>query len=137
MDTYAAVQWATQRAATVLPMAQAEARGMGLEFDGTTPGAIEALRECLKAYRKAWESISRRDQGEVIETPHAPSVATMQQAKPKTLRQVFELWKGVKKRSDDSIRACERALVLLEKRTGNTPVQQLTRAQGDDFRSWL
>lgn len=137
MDAHAATQWASQRAATVLPMALAEAREMGLEFDAKTPGAIEALRECLKAYRKAWEDISRRDAGDVVETPKTATAATVQQARPATLRHVFERWKGVKKRSDDSVRACERALILFEQRTENTPVQQLTRAQGDDFRSWL
>lgn len=42
-----------------------------------------------------------------------------------------------KARSKDSLRACERALALFEERSGNTPVAAITRAQGDDFRSWL
>jgi integrase len=33
--------------------------------------------------------------------------------------------------------ACERALKLFEQHTGNPPIQQITRAQGDSFRSWL
>jgi hypothetical protein len=70
----AATQMALQRVASVLPLAQAEARKLGLEFDGKTPGALAALRECLKSYRKAWQSIRMRDLGEVLETlsPQSP-----------------------------------------------------------------
>jgi integrase len=137
MDAHAAMQMAVQRVAAVLPMAQAEGRKLGFDFHPKTPGALDALRECLKAYRKAWKDITQRDQGEVVETPEPPTQREAQQAKPVKLRDVFERWKGVKRRSEDSVRACERALMLFEERTGNTPVQKITRAQGDDFRAWL
>lgn len=137
MNAHAAMQMATQRAAAVLPLAQAEARKLGFAFDAKTPGALDALRACLKAYRKAWQQIALRDQGEVIETPAAPTRREARRAKPVSLRDVFTRWKASKPRSPDSIRACERALALFEKRTGNTPVQNITRDQGDDFRAWL
>jgi integrase len=141
MSAHSAMQMATQRVAAVLPMAQAEGRKLGIAFDVKTPGALYALRECLKAYRRAWQDIGKRDAGEVVDSPDLASLAEVEAAprpgQPRYLRDVFERWKGVKRRSADSVRACERALVLFEERTGNTPVRELTRAQGDDFRSWL
>jgi hypothetical protein len=40
MDAEAARHWALQRIAAILPMAQAEGRKLGIEFDATTPGAL-------------------------------------------------------------------------------------------------
>lgn len=137
MDEHSAKQMAFQRVASVLPMAQAEAHKLGLEFDAKTPGALEMLRGCLKEYRKAWQAIRLRDLGQVIETPEPVKPAVLKPEKVTKLRDVFDRWKGVKKRSDDTIRAVERALILFEDRTGNPPVQLITRAQGDDFRAWL
>lgn len=53
------------------------------------------------------------------------------------LREVFVLWKASKVRSEDSVSACERALVLFEQQSGNPPVEDITRAQGDAFRAHL
>src|SRR4029453_8515293 len=50
MGTYSATQMAAQRVSTVLPLVKAEARAMGLEFDEHAPGALETLRESLRAY---------------------------------------------------------------------------------------
>lgn len=138
LDAQAAMQLAVQRVSSVLPLAQAEARTLGIEFDTKTPGALEMLRECLKAYRTARQGAHRRDRGEVVETPAPlPLAEATPRTAPLKLRDVFDRWKAVKKRSDDSTRACERALALFEQRTGNPPVQAITRAQGDDFRAWL
>jgi integrase len=137
MDGLAAREFAMQRVAAILPLAQAEGRKLGVEFDASTPGALPALRECLRAYRKARRDIRLRDLGEVIETPSLPHKPQARPAMPRKLRDVFGLWKGVKRRSDDAVRACERALILFEQRTGNPAVQSITRAQGDDFRAWL
>lgn len=137
MDQQAAFQFSIQRIAAVLPLAQSEARKLGVMFDVKTPGALGALRECLKAYRKAWQAANQRSLGEVIETPKPAALPQPTAEQSMRLRDVFKRWKGVKKRSEDSIRACERALALFEERTGNPPVQAITRAQGDDFRAWL
>lgn len=53
------------------------------------------------------------------------------------LRDIFERWAQSKKRSIDSINSCRRALLLYEEFTGNPPINLLTRADGDGFRSWL
>jgi len=78
----AAIAMATQRVAEVLPRVKHEALAPGLTFDHKAPGGMDALRECLKAYRKAWQDVTERDAGAVIETPQAPTLVTMKQAKP-------------------------------------------------------
>lgn len=95
---------------------------LGLLIDSKTPGAAEALRACLKAYRDA----------------QAPALVQGRRTKAVTLRDVYDRWKKVKKRSDDSLRACLRALELFEQQIGaSPPVHQITRDQGDAFRAWL
>lgn len=136
-DGEAAVRLAARRAAEVLPLAQAEARKLGITFDRTTPGAVEALRECLSAYRKARAAIVERDHGAIVETPKAPTEQTVKAARPMRLRDVFGRWKAAKVRGADALRACERALKLYEQHTGDPPVQELTRMQGDSFRAYL
>lgn len=53
------------------------------------------------------------------------------------LRDVHAEWKSSKARSEDTINACLRAVNLFEEFTGDTPVSEVTRRQGDEFRSWL
>lgn len=53
------------------------------------------------------------------------------------LRDVYPRWKESKPRSRDAIDSCMRALVLFEEHTQNPPLHELTRAQGDSFRTWL
>lgn len=131
----AAVALAARNLGAVVPLADLEARRLGLLIDWRAPEARPVLQECLRAYRTTWRDTTQRDIGQDIQTPQeAPKAAPVA---PMTLRQVFERWKAVKPRKEDSVRACERALALFEDRTGNTPVQSITRAQGDDFRSWL
>ena len=81
MDQQAAFHMSIQRIAAILPIAQAEGTKLGLAFDQRTPGVKDALWECLKAYRKAWQEVTKRDRGEVIETPVAPTRANAAQAK--------------------------------------------------------
>jgi integrase len=53
------------------------------------------------------------------------------------LRDVYQRWKDSKPRSSDSLNNCLRAVTLFEEFTANTPINQLTREQGDGFRTWL
>ncbi len=54
-----------------------------------------------------------------------------------TLRDVYGKWAVSKPRSSDSKAACTRSVALFEAFTENTPLVQLSRAQGDTFRTWL
>lgn len=136
MDTEAAIALATQQLKAVLPTAQAEASKLGLAFDPRTPGALDALRECLKAQRRARQDIVKRDQGAAIDTPQELPVDA---AKPLTLRDVFDKWKTFERRGPDAISACERALGMFEQWSGmpQPPVGRITRAQGGEFKAWL
>ena len=53
------------------------------------------------------------------------------------LKDVFDRWIKSQSRSHDSINACKRSLALYEEFTLNPYIKDLTRAQGDGFRSWL
>lgn len=137
INRQAKVEMATQRVAAILPRVKQEALALGLEFDPKAPGAMDALRECLKAYRKAWQAVSERDAGEVVETPEAPTLVAMKQAKPMFLRDVLPQWKESKARRPQTVKAAESALAMYEKATGNPPLNALTRAQGVECRAWL
>ena len=54
-----------------------------------------------------------------------------------TLSQVFIRWQRASPRSRDSLNACKRSLRFYEEFTKNPPINELTREQGDGFRSWL
>ena len=133
----AAIALATQRVAAILPLVTAEARTLGLHFDHRVVGGMDALRECLSAYRKAKDAVTKRDDGEAIETPVAPAIVAMKQAKPTRLRDVLLQWKASKKRKPQTEKAAELALELYEKATGNPPIGTLTRALGVDCRAYV
>lgn len=122
---------------SMLITVQREGMKLGLSLDANTPGIAECLRECLKAERNACAELRKRDRGEVVLTPAAPAPEIATPKVSPTLRDVFQLWKGKKVRSEDSVKACERALKLFEDWSQNTLVQQITRAQGDGFRAYL
>ncbi|APB98609.1 site-specific integrase [Polynucleobacter asymbioticus] len=46
-------------------------------------------------------------------------------------------WQRASPRSRDSLNACKRSLKFYEEFTKNPPINELTREQGDRFRSWL
>lgn len=54
-----------------------------------------------------------------------------------SMREVYSLWTKSNPKSADAIACCGRALKLFEEHTGNQPLSQLTRAQGDQFRAKL
>jgi integrase len=127
----------------ILPHVEHEAKQLGFTFDTNAPGAVDALRLCLTAWRQARADVVRRDAGDVVETPKAPQTAPAVTVRreasgsPRTLRDVFPLWDASKTRRPDTVRAATRALNLFEEATGNPDIQQITRAQGADFRAWL
>lgn len=131
-------QWmASQKVSKVLPLVKAEALSMGLDFDEQAPGAMEALRESLKAYRKARTDIAARDRGDVIETPEVAPHAPARPARATKLRDVLPQWKASKSRRPQTVRAAEMALALYEQSTGNPSIATLTRSQGVDMKAFL
>lgn len=144
MDGLAAQALVRRNLAAVVPLVEREALRLGITFDAATPGAREALGECLKAYRLAWQDVSRRDAGDVVETPNlpqqpaaAPAVPAHTPHRPVYLRDVLARWKASKRRKPETEAAAERALALYEEATGNPPLSQLTRTHGADFKAKL
>lgn len=134
----AAVAVAAHSIASILPQAQAIARTLGFTFDTTTPGAREALAECLRAYRRAWADVRRRDVGDAIDTPDAPSSVDVEKAKAWTLRDVFQRWEASKRRKPETVEACRRALTAFEELFGpSLPLTKITRSQGDEYRAYI
>lgn len=72
-----------------------------------------------------------------IQAPRVSQAASVPAPKPILLREVYDRWVKAQPRTKDTIATCARALKLYEQQTGNPPIQQLTRAQGEAFRSWL
>jgi len=120
----------------VVPLADSEARRLGLLVDWKAPEAAPVLLECLRAFRAALGDIVRRDEGHDIESPEEPEQVLVV-APPVLLRDVFTQWKGSKRRSEDTVKACGRALAAFESQSGNPPLSKITRAHGAAFRAWL
>jgi len=89
--------------------------------------------------RHAWLEPTSNVKIQGIALPiHEPVLKPSTQiANPIRLRDVYERWKCSKPRSLDSLNACNRSINLFEVFTGNPPLLQLTREQGDGFRAWL
>lgn len=54
-----------------------------------------------------------------------------------TLQDLYKLWQRTRQRAKSSEQACLLAIATCEKALGRLPINQLTRAHGDAFRSWL
>jgi integrase len=141
LDGNAAVALAGRNLGFVLPLVRAEAAKLGVTFEPRTQGAREALLTCLQAYRTAHRERILRDAGEVVVVPTTPSnpLEVKVEAKPKTLRDVFDRWKhsGSAPRSKDSIAAYDRALRQFEEQHPSLPLQGITRDLGDQYVGWL
>ena len=139
LDGNAAVALAGGNLKVVLPLVQEHAKSLGVTFDPKTPGAVEALRLCLQAYRKAHHELTLRDAGAVIPTPVVAAKLPAPKPSPKTLRDVFERWKdsGDKPRMADTIKAMDRALTQFEGQHPKVTLEGITRDMGDAYRAWL
>lgn len=70
--------------------------------------------------------------------PPSPRHATRQPSIPPVrLRDLHQRWEAAKAVSEDSSRACLRAVALFEQSVGDVPLHKITRGMGDEFRAWL
>lgn len=139
LDGNAAIALAAGNLKAVLPLVQEHARTLGVTFDAQTPGAREALRLCLQAYRKAHHELTQRDAGAVVPTPVVAAKLSAPAPSSKTLRDVFKRWEvsGDKPRKADTIKAMDRALTQFEERHPRVTLEGITRDMGDRYRAWL
>jgi len=128
---------ATGDIVAALPYLEDVASSLGIAIDKNTPGYVEALTAMLGSVRASIQATVARDSGKVVPTPPPPILKKPE--KVYHLRDIFNTWKKADglKLTADSIRARERALELFEEFTHNTPIADVTRLQGNDFKAWL
>lgn len=101
----------------------------------------EALR--IGTQRRAevlWGSrpLTHAPVGQIEPPPSQPPAPVPVEVKPSvSMREVYDRWIKSSPKSADAIACCGRALKLFEEHTRNPPLNQLTRAQGDQFRAKL
>jgi integrase len=130
----AAQSLARRKLSTVLPLADAVARRMGLEVDWSTDSAKHALRLSLEQLRKARRGRVQRDLGEVTPTPPAPvtasPVASEPPAKTHTLDDAVAVWKTLKQPGLSSQKMAGYAVRLVNECLDSIPIEQFTKPQG-------
>ena len=85
----------------------------------------------------ALETLSKRHEGEPIETPHVTEPAFAEVATGGTLRAALEGWKKTKVRGVGTVSEFDRAVSLFEELHGNIPVAGITRAHVRQYREAL
>lgn len=145
IEAGAAVDLARRRTAVVLPQVQAVTKAAGAAIDWNSEGGRHALRKSLEARRRAKADRARRDLGEMIPTPAppalsvsaAPGMATPTPQKIRTLRDVLEPWKNIKRPVKSTEAKVAYAVSLWEKCFGPVALESLTKAQGAEFTAFL
>lgn len=125
------------RLAEAVPFLTEAAATLGLVLDENSDGYADALKACLHAIKEAYSLGVRRDQGEIVETPPAPMLKVLEAKKPRHLRDVFDRWKEAKDDASDNVKKKAAALKLYEEQTGDPQLQDLTRDQGEAFKTYL
>jgi integrase len=122
-----------------------EARRLGFIIAWDRPENRGALVQCLRAAVGAWLDRSRRDKGEVIDTPSQPAtLAPQSPEKPATTagehtpREAFESWRDADPdRPPKTVEAFDSAVRRLEALFPGRSVESLTRADGVAFEAAL
>ncbi len=141
-----AVDVARQNLRAVLPLAEAIVKPMGLAVDWHSPEGVAGLRELLKAYRLATEDASRRDHGELIDTPpehrqqgHQKAAMGPTEGKARhTYMDAFDAWQRSKPgRPPKTVAKFKKAAERLAELTGGEALEDLTREAATDIRNTL
>lgn len=106
------------------------AQELGITFDAETPGAQEAFAHYFKTIKGPM----------LADLAEVPPAAPARPKKATSLRDVWKRWVASDPtRTEDSNRACERALELFEQQHGDAAkdVTTITRSIGDEFKAWL
>lgn len=151
----AAVDSARQNLRAVLPLAESVTRTWGLSADWTSPEGRQGLREVLKVYRQATEEATRKDAGEVVDTPPPALPPAQAQECPQeaagapqaaqhghTPMDAFDAWaempgKTGQPRPRKTIEPYKAAAKKLAEHLGGKPLESMTRKDGRDFQALL
>ncbi len=123
--------------------AERTAEAWGIRIDWATPEGTQCLIRIAREAVTAWQDVSKRKQGEPIDTPVAPVPPLAQMESPgpaeppKTLRDVVPSWIARNAPKDNAIGRTERALTLFEQAVGSVPLTELTKAKGAAFVEFL
>ncbi|KVP53633.1 hypothetical protein WJ91_24845 [Burkholderia ubonensis] len=123
--------------------AERTAESWGIRIDWATPEGTQCLIRIAREAVTAWQDVSKRRQGEPIETPVRPEPPVIHTeppapAKPPmTLRDVVPSWIVRNAPKDNAIRRTEKALALFEEAVGVVPLTELTKAVGARFVDFL
>jgi integrase len=114
----------------------------------TTEGRL-ALQRITRTVVRAMEAVTRRSQGEPVDTPPEPMIpdgllptedpARKPQEAPKTLRDMvpsWRQWNGYAE-TDNPVKRAAKALRLFEEACGTVPLKDLTRVTGAAFAKFL
>ncbi len=123
-------------------VAEAACTALSIRVDWTQPQARMSLQRILGAMVRAWQNVEKRDSGEPIETPQAPTVPNVAKSEehesiPKTLRDVVPMWVSRNAPKDNAIGRTEKALALFEQAVGIVALTALTKAVGARFVDFL
>ena len=100
---------------------------------------VTSLGRCSRREAATLGTIKRAEvlRGHTVATNSTPVQVLKSPPTGPVLRDIYTRWKASKPRSTDSLNNCLRSVTLCEEFTGNPPITQLTREQGDGFRTWL
>jgi integrase len=108
-----------------------------IRLDRKSTGFRELGHAVLKAHVRALRAIERRNAGEPIDTPDAPTITTTAPSSGDTLRAAFEGWKKHREPSAGTLAEYERAIRLFIERHGDLPVASIKRRHAREFRDAL
>ena len=108
-----------------------------IRLDRKSTGFRELGHAVLKAHVRALRAIERRNAGEPIDTPDAPTITTTAPSSGDTLRAAFEGWKKHREPASSTLAEYERAIRLFIERHGDLPVASIKRRHAREFRDAL
>lgn len=129
-----------------LPIAQLQAKRLGLGINWDSEDGAAALEECLRAYSRAKDVAIARDAGRVVETPELPQArpdaqeapASISAAKaPRSLDDVLPEWARYRRAKPNAVARTKYALRLLAESGQLAPLKEITRRHGREFHAWL
>ncbi|WP_322033200.1 tyrosine-type recombinase/integrase [Paraburkholderia sp. J76] len=123
--------------------AETTAEAWGFRVDWSSPTGKQCLLQIARASVTAWRDVSRRRQGEPIDTPVAPEPPVVYAEpvapaeSPKTLRDVVPNWVRHRAPAKAALDQTERSLRRFEEAVGVIPLEQITKATGAKFVAYL
>lgn len=129
----------------ILPIADRQARRLGLGVNWHSDDGRAALEACLEAYARARQDVLRRDQGAIVATPPAPTAPASMDAtatategsRGLTLGDVLPKWQAWRKPGEEEVAKTEGTLKLAKAAGVPTEVAAITRQHGREFQEWL